>query len=625
MTAFRVRFCFAAAASAAAALPSALLAENVEATSLSRITRDVNYLASDELEGRGVETAGNVKAAEYIRDQFEAAGLKPGMPDGTYFQPFTIKLGSQIEQNKTHLTLTGPDGKPRVLDPGVEYEVLSLGPGGTVDAEIVFAGYGITDPDDHYEDFANADVKGKVVVVLRREPQQSDPNSVFAGTDTTSYSFIRTKAKAALDAGAAAVLLVNDAKTVADEKQDAVGKPSAFGTSGSKLPFAQVTRELVNELLTVSPLKATDDTGNVVTLSDLDAVETQIDATLKPVTQPIAGWKADLVFTLTERTKEVNNVVAVLPGQGPTADEYVVVGAHLDHVGYGEVGSRKPGSNEIHNGADDNASGSAALVETARRLAALGPQPRTVIFVAFNGEERGLLGSAYYVEHPTVPLEKMSSMLNYDMVGRLGDSPLTIYGTGSAKSFDAVVNDAHKQHESVDVKLVPGVRGDSDHYSFYNKKVPCFHLFTGLTKEYHTPEDDVATLNLPGIEQSVDLAMDMLHTLLTQPKPEYVAVPTERREGRGDMAYFGVVPDYSGIGDGLKINGTTPDSPAAKAGFEENDVIIKFGELPVADIEGLSNALRKYKAGEKVNVVVRRGAEEKTLEVELAASRRSAR
>ncbi len=591
-------------------------AESFEAA-LARIRADVEYLASDELEGRGVETAGNQKAAEYVRKAFEDAGLKGGMPDGSYFQPFTISLGDELIADKTRLTLTVGD-RSQTLALGDDFQPLFLGSSGQTQAPIVFAGYGISAPGLGYDDYAHADVQGKVVLILRKEPQQENPHSVFDGTETTAHAYVRTKLKAAADRGAAAVLLVNDATTVREEEgKDLLARPAAFGDGATKIPFGHVSRAAVNRLLAASPVRA----GNEL-LGSLDAIERRIDETLKPLTQELPNATADVAFAFNAKEVSVVNVVGVVPGEGPNADEVVVLGAHFDHIGYGGVGSRTPGVHEIHNGADDNASGTAALIELARRVGR-GPKPsRTILFLGFNGEERGLLGSNYYVENPAFPLEKTVAMLNFDMVGRLGDNPLTVYGVGSSEEFGEIINKA-SQGRTFEVNPVDGVMGASDHYSFYLKKIPVFHFFTGLTKEYHTPADVVETLNMEGIPRTVDFAEAVLASVLANEDGfNYVEAPTQSPT-RGDMAYFGVVPDYSGGTDGLKINGTSSSSPAANAGLQAGDVITQFGDLAIADIQGLADALRTYKPGDKVTVTVRRGDKTVSTEVVLGATRGS--
>ena len=581
-----------------------------QSAALARIRADIEYLAADALEGRGVMTAGNQKAADYIRASFKEDGLQGGMPDGRYFQIFPISLGAELNAKESRLLLKG-DEKSWTLSLGDSYQPLAAGGGGQVHGELVFTGYGITAPDESYDDYADINVQDKIVLILRKEPGQGDPNGPFQGTETTKHAYINTKLQAAATAGAAAVLLVNDASTVAQSvERDELAEVNAFGTELARIPFAQVTREAVNRLLAEVPLETAS--GK---LSSLNAIEERINTTMSPVSRPLGDVTVDLDFAFEKRQVEVANVVGIVPGK--IEDEYVVVGAHFDHIGYGAVGSRKPGVHEIHNGADDNASGTAALLELARRVASGQTPPRSVVFIAFNGEERGLLGSNYYVAHPPFPLKKTTAMMNFDMVGRWGDNPLTIFGQGTAEEFDELLEPIVAA-EGDDLQAVDKMLSASDHYGFYLKQVPVFHFFTGLTEEYHTPADDVETLDFPGIVRAVDVAERVLRELLAEPDGfEYTKVDIES-PSRGEMSYLGVIPDYSADVDGLRIHGTSdPESPAAKAGFLTGDVITKFGDIAILDIQGLAKALRTYKPGEEVVVEVLRGEKPVTLSITL--------
>ena len=473
-------------------------------TTVERLTADLRNLASEEFQGRGPGTEGIDLAADYIRDGFRAGGLRGGVGEGDYFQPFSLTLGSTVDPASTRLVLTGADGGVRPLTIGEEYRPLAYGKGGAVGAELVFAGYGITAPQIGYDDFAGLDVAGKIAVVLRREPRQSDPESPFNGNRTSRFARIRSKLKAAQDAGAAGVLLVNDAATVAAEG-DVLSEARAFGGPAFDLPFGQITRQLADQLLAARPLK----TRSGLALDSLDAVEETIDAALAPVGGPLA-FTADLAFAFETEIAPVKNVVGVLDGAGPLADETVVLGAHYDHLGFGGVGSRSPGSNEVHNGADDNASGTSLLLELARRYGARAkagrPPARRMVFIAFSVEERGLLGSKHYVnEDPLFPLESTRAMLNFDMVGRSGDNAFQLHGMSSSPAFPGLV-DAAAANSPVAVVRVDGVLAASDHWDFVQQKIPSFHFFTGLTPQYHSPADDVETLNIPGMADIADFA-----------------------------------------------------------------------------------------------------------------------
>ena len=596
-------------------------------STVERLTEDIRTLAADAFEGRGVETEGIELAAEYVRSQMEAAGLKPAAADGSFFQPFDIALGRQVDRADSSLTLTGPDGGTRALALGGDFTPLEYGGGGTVTGELVLAGYGITAPRVRYDDFAGLDVTGKIVVVLRREPRRADPASPFAGEQTSRYSFIRTKLKAATDAGAAAVLLVNDADTVAEEG-DVLSEPRTFGPQAFEVPFGQLTRAGLDALLARSPLTI----PGGLTLTSADAVEKTIDAGLTPIGGPL-GVTAELSFAFLTDTAKAKNVVGLVEGVGPLAGETVIFGAHYDHVGFGGLGSRRPGSNEVHNGADDNASGTALLLELARRSAARAaagdPPARRLLFVAFSGEERGLLGSKHYVKNPLFSLAATRAMLNFDMVGRYGENAFQLHGVGSSPGLPALV-DAAAAGTGVVVSRVDGVNDASDHFPFIRADVPAFHFFTGLTPQYHLPEDDVETLNLPGVAELTEFADRLADSIIsgTDPLP-FVKPATARLDGRKRSAgrpLLGVVPaDLPPAGGGVAVELVPAGGPAAAAGVEPGDVILSVAGAPVGDAAGLSAALSAAKPGQTVEVTVRRGAGEnaadRTLTVTLGAAR----
>jgi hypothetical protein len=313
------------------------------------------------------------------------------------------------------------------------------------------------------------------------------------------------------------------------------------------------------------------------------------------------------------------NVIAVLEGEGPLAEETIVIGAHYDHLGRGGNGSLARGSTDIHNGADDNASGTAALIEVARSLVAEkkdGPR-RRIAFMAFSAEERGLIGSAYYVNNPVFSLDKTVAMLNMDMVGRVADNKLIVQGADTATEFKPWVETAN---ETAQFKLThqPGGFGPSDHASFYPKKIPVMHFFTGLHSDYHRPSDDYDRVDVPGMRRVVE----MVTYVATQAawkteRPTYLEgkQPEPRRGGGGDRPYFGSIPDFGEPVDGLKISGVTKDGPAAKGGLQGGDIITMLGDNKIGNLEDFDAALRKFKGGDKIVVTVKRKDETLKLEV----------
>jgi hypothetical protein len=500
--------------------------------------------------------------------------------------------------------LRGPAGREIQLELGKDFQPLATGGAGKAKAEVIFAGYGISAEKLDYDDYKNLDVEGKVVVIIRREPQQGDEKSAFDGKKTTSHSYIHTKLQQAKKHKAAAVLLVNDPFTTNTTKEDKLTAPGGFGTGPMGIPFAHVTQDLANKLLEASPVKSSDDK----TLKTIGAIENAIDEAFTPISTPLTGWTAELEFAFEKVMTEVVNVVGVLEGEGELAEETIVLGAHYDHLGYGPFGSRRPNERAIHNGADDNASGTACVMELARRFAERkAKSKRRLVFIGFSAEERGIIGSNHYVSHPIFPLDKTVVMINFDMVGRLGNKGLNVGGVRSAAEFPALVE---KANSNEDLKVnTSGPLGASDHAGFYHKEIPVLFFFTGMTNEYHTPEDDFETINVSGVVETVDYAERLLDGVIGLPKrPQYVKVQ-QPAQGRGAMSYLGVVPDYSGVDDGLKITEVNADSPAFKGGLKAGDVITKIGDVPVVDIQGLAAGLRKYKPGNKVEIIVRRGDE----------------
>jgi hypothetical protein len=315
-----------------------------------------------------------------------------------------------------------------------------------------------------------------------------------------------------------------------------------------------------------------------------------------------------------ERPRRGTNVVALVPGRDPVLrGEVVVVGAHYDHLGLGLTGIREPGQRgQIHNGADDNASGTVALVEVARRLAAR-PARRTVVLVAFAGEEFGLVGSAAYVRAPALPGARTVAMVNLDMVGRLRDDRLLALGAATAHEFPALL-DSLNQAARFDLRASGDGFGRSDHQSFYLAKVPVLHLFTDLHEDYHRPSDDWDRINVPGLARVAGFTAELVRaladrtaplTFVDQPPPAVAAGPA-RPGGYG--AYFGSVPDMSAGGPGVRLSGVRPGSPAARAGLAEGDVLLRIGRHDVADLQGLTDALRAHRPGDTATVVFRRGA-----------------
>ena len=319
------------------------------------------------------------------------------------------------------------------------------------------------------------------------------------------------------------------------------------------------------------------------------------------------------------------NVIGLLPGRDPVLrNEAVIVGAHYDHLGLGGFGSLDNDSTgQVHNGADDNASGSAMLIRIAERLAQ-DPPARTVLFLAFSGEELGLLGSAYYVKHPVYPLSTTMAMINLDMVGRLRNKRLIIYGTATAKEFPGLI-DSLNWHAGFDLKAQGDGYGPSDQSSFYAAGRPVLHIFTDLHEDYHRTTDDWEKINLEGFQQVADFTLGLVTALANRPgrlTPVEVQPPQHSAGSApaltpGYGAYLGTIPDMTDNPGGVRLVGVRAGSPAEKAGLRGDDVITKIGAMEVGDLQAMTDALRSHKPGDTVEIVIRRGTEVTTLRATL--------
>ncbi|HBI45086.1 MAG TPA: aminopeptidase, partial [Planctomycetales bacterium] len=542
-------------------------ADNSAAASEERLRKDVFYLASDELEGRGPTTKGIDKAADYIAAEFKKAGLRPGGGDGTYFQPFPYP--ANVLDEPARLTLRGPKGQEIVLKQGDQFNPMGLGRAGKLTALVVFAGYGITSVAAKYDDYDGIDATDKVVVVLRDAPHCAN-NEETAARLKAAASFTRKMANAEKHK-AAAVLFVNDAETARGDDDLLDFNFTALGriAQESNRPAFHVHRSVLQTMLTA--------TG----AADLADLERRIDKDLEPQSKELIGWTAGLEVKAHKGALTLKNVIGVLEGAGPLAKETVVVGAHYDHLGYGGAGGslvktiKKP---IIHPGADDNASGSAAVMELARRSGAAPDRiGRRVVFMAFSGEEIGLEGSKYYCEHPLFPLEETAAMFNLDMVGRLRPDEkshkenVLVEGAGTGKNFADLIDAVNRKYDFNLSKRSETLPANSDHFSFYKKRIPVLFFWTGNHSDYHKPTDTADKVNVAGMRKVVDLSADVVSALATEAKrPEYQAVKVSSAK-RSDGPTLRVMPNYTDDGDGLLLDGVADDGPAAKAGLKAGD------------------------------------------------------
>lgn len=589
-----------------------------------RLKADVTYFAADAREGRAPGTKGIEASADYIASAFSKLGLKTAPGADGYFQTFKVggrpRLGEPLE-----LVVSAPSDKTLKAEPKNEFSPLAMGSSGSVSKiPMVFAGYGITAKNASakldYDDYAGINVEGKAVLVIRHEPQQDREDSPFDGKRTSDYATFRHKATNAFQHGAAIVLLVNDLSGIGSDGDKLLNLVQGGQESISKLPIVMLSRDFADEVLQAA--------GE----PKLAELEKQIDSDLKPRSRVLKGLELSAKITIDRPGIETKNVIGVLEGTGPHADETVIVGGHYDHLGRGGLmsGSLAFLSSDIHNGADDNASGTALMMELARRLATRrDPLPRRVVFMAFSGEERGLLGSQYYVDHPLYPLSSTVMMINFDMVGRLnGKNELTMIGTGTTPGVDALV-EALGKTEGLTIKKVSGLTdgfGGSDHQSFYAKNIPVLFAFTGLHSDYHRPSDDSDRINYTGMARIADyLELIALDLVRRKERPAFtrLAAPSRRAQSAsaGMGVTLGVMPDYGDESkSGMKLSDVRAGGPAAKAGIKGGDSIIRIGGKPVATIYDYMESLKGYKPGDKVEVVVRRDGKEVKLSVDLSGA-----
>lgn len=593
-------------------------------------------LANPFFEGRVPGSRGNQLAAEYIEHYFRLAGLRPAFgagDDASYRQTFS--RGNELKVEQAALRYRAGDDTVRLAH-GRDFTVLGSSGSGTVTGPLVFVGYGINAGKDGYTNFpADTDLTGKIAVVMRFEPMNDQGRSRWSERGWSRWASLDTKLTAAAERGAAAIILVNPPG--ADDPR----ATSLISTRDSRpfddpftIPIVMASAEAVDRMI-----QAADPTdGPRRTLRDLRAMFDErsrgpIDLPNAPVT---------ITTHLSYEPITTDNVGAVLPGRGDLADEYIIVGAHYDHVGYGPTGVSPDNQGKLHPGADDNASGTSGLLVLADKLARSyeqlpeGAHARSVLFLAFSAEESGLIGSAYYARNPSIDLEKQAYlMLNMDMIGRLRQSEgLEVQGTQSAEGFYDWLNPFFETFP-VEIKHGSEVAGNSDHASFYRKNIPVLFFFTGLHREYHKPGDTAFLINQVGAARVVGLVHDI--ALAAAQRAEPLKFVPRRREARGARqaepraeeperpraarrVRFGIMPgSYADDKPGVEVGDVLPASPAEEAGLKAGDRLIKWNGKPVADVAAWNAMLTEHNPGDVVEVTLLRDGAEVTVKVTLTA------
>ena len=569
----------------------------------------VKYLASPELKGRATGSPELEKAAEYIASQFQSFGVKP-VPGSGYEQAFTTTVGAHMGTNNR---LEGNYTSGLVRDVFIPFNPFSFSSSGRVSAQVVFVGYGITANEYHYDDYAGVDVKDKIVLVVRHEPQENDENSVFAGKELTQHSTFAIKAVNAKMHGARGVILINDSyphHTAQEDRLEPFGQ--ATGPTDVGVLFAQVKESTAEAWLKAE--------GH-----DLREILGGIDKDLKPQSFPLPEFSLNMTIDIQHDMKTVHNVVAYIPGK--TA-EYVIVGAHYDHLGLGDEHSLAPSQiGTIHPGADDNASGTAGVIELARYFSKQPQQQRGILFMTYAGEELGLLGSNYYTGHPLLPLENAVTMLNMDMIGRIRGGKVYVNGSGTGSTLDKLVESVKPPAEfKLDLSEATGY-GGSDHMSFTVKQVPVLFFFSGLHGDYHKPSDTWDKIDAPDAAKLLGYVAQIATRLMNDPeRPKFQRVVEKTApissgsSGGGYGPNFGSIPDFDEPPHGVRFADVRDGTPAAKAGLKAGDILIEFDGKDIGNLYDFTYALQAHKPGDLVLVKVLRGSQ--TIEAKVLLTER---
>lgn len=605
-------------------LSLSVAAQKVKLTTEGKnLRKHVAYLASDELEGRRTGEKGATFAAGYVSNMFQRYKLKAGYTnadgDRSFLQPFDFVSGVEFGETTSMRSGEGVD-----LKMGTGWQPFVYSPSADIDAtQVVFAVYGISSARLGYDDYEGVDARGKIVAVLDGAPGGGDPRSPFAQFG------VAAKANIAKEKGAVALILISTTDDLAGERLARTDYNQTLGSTS--IPVVIVTRSAGSNILQIGKGEELNKIEKWFE-SKPEAAEVRF-AGLKPQT---VGIKIDVI----KKRTQAYNVVGVIEGRDKTLkNEAIIIGAHYDHLGRGGEGSLAPNSNEVHHGADDNASGTSALLELARRFRKDKKNRRTIIFIGFGGEEEGLLGSKAYIENPVFPLENTVAMFNMDMIGRLNEEKLTVGGIGTAESWDEIVTNSNRRVPNVYAKgksktsfaasaeeiemfklqLNQDGFGPSDHSSFYGAKIPVLFFFTGTHSDYHKPTDTADKINYEGLEKIMGFVRDLVRIVDQNPtRPVYktASVPQSEAGRRGFNVSLGTIPGYGDSDDtGLLLEGVRDGSPAAKAGIKGGDKLVKLAGKEIRNITDYVFMLGELKAGEKYELVVIRDGKEVTLTI----------
>jgi hypothetical protein len=531
----------------------------VDYNQVKSIQLDVEFLSDDKLEGRAPGTKGIDLARDYIAKRLSRSGVLPAGESNTYYQQFKVPEPVLVDAKKTYIVATDT-----LFANTSNYAVLQA-ENGTVSGKPVWVGYGITAPELDYDDYKRVkSLEGKIAIMDVSAPDGVHPHSKYV-----KYHDLANRIALAKGKGAVGVVLVN----LGDMANDPISRYRTIRSSGLPVFFVGDDDE-------AKKLKKAKN----ITIS-VSQKEVEVDA---------------------------YNVVGYIDNGKPST---VIIGAHYDHLGWGGEGSRAPGVYAIHNGADDNASGTAALMALAEYLGKKEDLTgHNYLFIAFSAEERGLLGSKFFVENPTFTIDNAAYMINMDMVGRLTEGALQISGTGTAAQWAEAIEKA--QCEGLSYKLDPSGIGPSDHSSFYTNGIPVLAFFTGSHDDYHKPEDDADKINYKGIGEILSLVKTVMREVDKFERLDFQETKnSEARKAPRFSVTLGILPDYLYEDGGVKVDGVTPGKPAEAAGLQKDDIITELGDFTIADIYAYMNALAAFKKGDEIKVIFMRDGEKMEGEV----------
>ncbi len=604
----------------------------------------VEYLASKKLEGRRTGETGATFAAGYIANLFANYKLKAGFSsvangktNANFMQTFPFVTGVEMAEtgNTFSLEVTKADGQKLTFTDKPAFKPVAFSPNAEIgNTEVVFVGYGIASDELKYDDYKNLNINGRIVVAFDGMPESDSPHSRFARFNQ------HAKALIAKEKGAIGLLLISRVANLENDRLAGLKYDQTLGEAA--LPTIIVSRKTGADILGTDEAGLKSEEEKLIALTKGATGGTSSNKPLD--SRAVASFKINLI----KKQADAYNVVGILEGTDATLkNEAIIIGAHYDHLGRGGSGSLAVNSKEIHYGADDNASGVSAMLELARQFSQEKKNKRTIVFIAFGGEEEGLLGSKFYVNNPAFPLTKTVAMINLDMVGHLKDDKLTIGGIGTASEWKNLVETKNKETIYVgnsgktNANGVTGIVktpygyvnklvlqlnedgfGPSDHSSFYGKQIPVLFFFTGTHADYHKPTDTAEKINYQGLLKITNYVSEIVKAVDSNAaRPTYSVAKSSGTPG-GRMSFnvsLGTIPNYADNNDGLLLDGVHDDSPAAKAGLKAGDKVVKLAGRDVRNATDYTFVLGEMKAGVEYEIEIVRGAEKLTLKIVPAA------